>query len=143
MKSVKLFGLFLKIYYSLKNQPRQLAALVLALPWLPCGWWRPCMSVTWQQPVGIGLSQLFVDHEIRKLEIRIKNLAIMAYENSNSILHKSFCRLYLTRLTNYFFNQTKKNQLTVIWFAHFFRQIVYRIRVFDFFLKIKDPGHIC
>ena len=51
-----------------------------------------------------NLSQLFVDHKIRKLEIRIKYLANMAYENSNSILHKSFCRLYLTRLTNYFFN---------------------------------------
>ena len=41
MKSAKLFGPFLIVYYSLKNQPRQLPWL----PWLPWWWWRPCSRI--------------------------------------------------------------------------------------------------
>ena len=89
-----------------------------------------------------NLSHLFVDY--KKLDIRIKYLANMAYENSNSII-----LLAISNKTDELFLQL--NQKTYSTDSHliyaFFSSNCLQNKGFYlliyFFFQIKNPGHIC
>ena len=128
-KSDKLFGPFLIVYYSLKNQPRQ-------LPWLPWWWWRPWYLL------NLYFKRIFNWRKCRRKWIYYFKKMLLRDEKKNlsCVLHiinyPNFSKKKLLKITNlwvYFLLLTflkKTSNHTIFWSLNLEHTLIYQSYIF-------------